>query len=201
MMRLIGPRAFGTVVACAAVLLLQAASVTAQTTRAEEIDQARRDKQARLWPERESPLVRQANDLVERGFREGIDDGYGANGPQFVLGGMRSGHGTSFGGGYRKTDIWQERLGFRTTARLTLRDAYMVDARLDLQGLQTERFFFNLYAKYESSPRMDFYGRGPFSREENRTSYLLEGCRHRLPARPDALRQLTACLLLSPRPE
>lgn len=176
------PRAFAAAVCCAAVLLVQAAPAPAQTTRAEEIDQARRDKQARLWPEHESPLVRRANDLIERGFREGIEDGYGANGPQIVLGGMRSGHGMSFGGGYRKTDIWQERLGFRTTGRLTVQDAYMVDARLDFQGLQrrtafselTGRSFFNLYAKYESSPQMDFYGLGPFSRQENRSSYLLE---------------------------
>lgn len=146
----------------------------AQTTRAEEIDIARRDKQARLWPERESPLVRQANALVERGFREGIEDGYGANGPQVVLGGMRSGHGMSFGAGYRKTDIWGETIGVRTTARMTITGAHMVDARLDLQGLEFGRSFFNVYTKYEKSPRMDFYGVGPHSSLSDRSSYLLE---------------------------
>ena len=154
--------------------LVWAIPAVAQTTRAEEIDQARRDKQARLWPERESPLVRQANDLVERGFREGIEDGYGTNGFQPVLGGMRSGHGVSFGAAYRKTDIWGERIGIRTTGRLTVQDAYMVDARLDFQGLQTEQSFFNVYTKYESSSQMDFYGRGPFASEQNRSSFLLE---------------------------
>ena len=82
-----------TAVALVSALTLFSQSAQAQTIRAEEIDQARRDKQARLWPESESPLVRQANGLVERGFREGVEDGYGANGPQVVLGGMRSGHG------------------------------------------------------------------------------------------------------------
>jgi outer membrane protein assembly factor BamA len=123
-----------------------------------------------MWPERESPLVREANALVERGFREGIEDGYGANGPQVVLGGMRSGHGMSFGAGYRKTDIWGERIGVRTTARMTINGAYMVDARLALQGLEFGQSFFNVYAKYEKSPRMDFYGVGPHST----LSYLLE---------------------------
>jgi outer membrane protein assembly factor BamA len=146
----------------------------AQTTRAEEIDMARRDKQARLWPERESPLVRQANDLVERGFREGVEDGYGANGPQVVLGGMRSGQGMSFGVGYRKTDVWDERIGVRTTGRMTIHDAYMVDARINLQGLEFGRSFTNIYAKYEKSPRMDFYGVGPGSRLGARSSYLFE---------------------------
>ena len=161
-------------VALVSALTLFSQSAQAQTTRAEEIDQARRDKQARLWPESESPLVRQANGLVERGFREGVEDGYGANGPQVVLGGMRSGHGMSFGGGYRKTDIWSERIGVRLTGRLTIQDAYMVDGRVDFQGLQTDRSFINLYLKYESSPQMDFYGLGPFSDAGNRSSYLLE---------------------------
>ncbi len=145
-----------------------------QDTRTEAINQERQDKQARLWPERESPMVRQANGLIERGFREGIEDGMGANGFTPVLGGMRSGHGMSFGGAYRKTDIWGEHIGVRGTARLTLQDAYMVDGRLDFQGLEFERGFFNLYGKYEHSPRMDFYGLGPFSSQDERTSYLLE---------------------------
>jgi outer membrane protein assembly factor BamA len=165
---------FASVVAVLVCLGPVAAPAHAQSTRAEEIDMARRDKQARLWPERESPLVRQANDLVERGFREGIEDGYGANGPQVVLGGMRSGHGMSFGVGYRKTDIWGERIGVRTTGRMTLKGAYMVDARVNLQGLEFGRSFSNIYVKYEKSPRMDFYGLGPYSSVADRSSYLLE---------------------------
>ena len=117
--------------AAAAIFVLLTSTAFAQTTRAEEIDQQRRDKLARLWPERESPLVRTANNLIETGFGERIEDGRGQNGPQVVLGGMRSGHGMSFGGGYRKTDIWSERLGVRATGRLTIQGAYMVDARLD----------------------------------------------------------------------
>jgi outer membrane protein assembly factor BamA len=163
-----------TLVAGGLALLGLAASAQAQTTRAEGIDIARRDKQARSWPERESPIVRQANELIERGFREGVEDGYGANGPQVVLGGMRSGHGMSFGVGFRKTDIWRERIGVRTTGRMTIHGAYMVDARLDFQGLEFGRSFANFYAKYEKSPRMDFYGTGPNSQPEARSSYLLE---------------------------
>ena len=156
-----------------ALLVLLMREASAQTTRTEEIEQARRDKQANLWPERESPFVVRANELAERGFREGIADGRGASGFQFVLGDMRSGQGTSFGIGWRKTDLWQERLGLRTTARATVHRAYMLDARLDFHPLTTSRSFFNLYAKYEDSPRMDFYGRGAESLEGDRSSFLL----------------------------
>jgi Omp85 superfamily domain len=155
------------------LVVLPVPDVGAQSTRAEEIEQARRDKQARLWPERESPLVARANELAERGFREGIEDGRGASGPQFVLGGMRAGQGTTAGVGWRQTDLWHERLGLRGTARASLEGAYMFDARLDVHPLTTGRSFFNLYAKYENSPQMDFYGRGPSSQDADRSSFLL----------------------------
>src|SRR5262245_4402435 len=157
----------------AALLTLAARDVRAQSTRADEIAQARRDQEARLWPERESPMVAHANALAERGFREGIEDGRGASGPQLVLGGLRSGQGFSAGIGWRQTDLWQERLGFRTTARASLYRGYMLDARLDFHPLTTTRSFANVYAKFEDSPRMNYFGRGPSSREEDRSRFLL----------------------------
>ena len=143
------------------------------TTRAEEIDQARREKIARLWPERESPIVDMVNGFVERGL---LDDseGAGANGFQFVLGGMRSGQGASFGIGYRRNDIWNDRLGYRFTARGTLQNAWMLDAELDFPKLRSERGYITLYTKFESSPQMDYYGEGIDSSQDDRTSYSLD---------------------------
>ena len=144
------------------------------TTRAEEIDEARRDKVAHLWPERQSPLVDFINKLMDRGLLDGFESGAGANGWQFLLGGMRSGQGTALGTGYRRTDIWQDRIGFRSTLRGTFYKAVLFDFDLDFQSLKTDRTFLNVYAKYERSPRMDFYGEGPDSSENQRTSYLLD---------------------------
>jgi hypothetical protein len=165
--------AFLRLVVITILLMVAGRDVRAQSTRTEEIAQARRDQQARLWPERESPMVAHANALAERGFREGIEDGRGASGPQFVLGGMRAGQGMSAGIGWRQTDFWQERLGFRTTARASWHHGYMLDARLDFHPLTTTRSFANVYAKFEHSPQMDYFGRGPFSQEANRSSFLL----------------------------
>ena len=152
-------------------LLLGAASVDAQPkTRAEEIDIARREKIARLWPERESPMVDMVNGFVERGL---LDDseGAGANGFQVVLGGMRSGQGASFGIGYRRSDIWNDQLAYRFTARGTLQNAWMLDAELDFPKLRSERGYITLYSKFESSPQMDYYGEGINSSQDDRTSY------------------------------
>ena len=153
---------------------LIAGPVSAQfRTRTEAIEAERRDKQARLWPERQSPLVDTVNDLVERGLYEGTRSGEGAYGWQLVLGGMRSGQGFSVGAGYR-LGLFRDRLGLRTTARVTPQLAYMFDAQLDFQSLRSERFILDLYTKYESSPQMDYYGPGSDSLKENRTSYAYD---------------------------
>lgn len=158
-----------------ALFLSFAVSATAQyTTRTEEILAMRRDQNARLWPERESPLVNQVNALVERGLYEGARSGKGSNGGQLVLGGTRSGQGVSFGVGYRRTDLWRERLGARATARITPQLAYLLDAEVDFQSLETERFFLDFYTKAEHSPQMDFYGPGAGSSSEARTSYTYD---------------------------
>ena len=132
------PRAFTALMllACAVPSLAQQPTTEAPTTREEAIAVERADKVAELWPERQSPLVDTVNRLVERGFNEGLDSGQGSNGPQIVLGGMRPGQGFTAGLGYRRSDLWAERLGYRATARGTLQGAYLFDFNLDFQGLQ-----------------------------------------------------------------
>jgi len=140
-------------------------------TRAAAIADQRAAKVAELWPERQSPMVEKVNALAERGFREGLDSGRGVNGPQLVLGGMRPGQGFSAGLGYRRSDLWQERLGYRATARGTLQYGYMLDFNLDFQGLRSERTTYRWYTKFEHSPHIDSYGVGNQSSAADRTSY------------------------------
>jgi outer membrane protein assembly factor BamA len=87
---------------------------------------------------------------------------------------MRSGQGMTVGVGYRRSDLFRDRLGLRTTFRGTVQLASLVDFELTFPKLQTERAFLNFYAKYENSPQIDFYGEGPDSSEDDRTSYRLE---------------------------
>ena len=49
----------------------------------------------------------------------------------------------------------------------------MFDGRLDFHPLTTSRSFANVYAKFEDSPQMDYYGRGSSSQEADRSSFLL----------------------------
>ena len=178
------------------VLLVHAvpsfAQQTADTpsTREEVIASERADKVAELWPERQSPMVETVNRLVERGLNEGLESGKGSNGPQIVLGGMRPGQGFTAGVGYRRSDLWAERLGYRATARGTLQGAYLFDFNLDFRGLATERAAFKWYTKYENSPDIDFYGLGNTSSKENRTSYAYDDLTTDVDAAYQALQHL-----------
>ena len=147
------------VVAIVLFVLIPSVSLLAQersqlTTRTEQLEAIRRDKIATLWPETQSPLVEQVNTLVERGLGGGADTGAGSTGLQPLLGGLRSGHGQTFGLGYRRTDFWRDRIAWYGTVRATLAKAVLVDGELSFPKLRNDRGgFVNVYAKYEHSPR------------------------------------------------
>ena len=170
------PRASLTPLLACALLALVVVPTRAQepATRVEAIERARREKMARLWPERESPTGATVKRLVDRGLGTGLESGKGVNGPQIVLGGMRSGQGVSFGVGYRRADLWHERFDVRATARGTPQLAYMLDAELGFNSLRSDRSFAKLYVKFEHSPQMDYFGQGNESSADDRSSYLLE---------------------------
>lgn len=147
-------------------------------TRAEVIEQERREKRALLWPDRQSPIAEMVNGFVERGLLDGVQAGLGGgNGMQITVGGMRSGQGISFGVGYRRSDLWNDRVDFRATVRGTPAFAWMLDGQFYFPALYTERGFLDVYTRYEYSPQMDYYGDGPDSEKEDRSSYRLEDWR------------------------
>jgi outer membrane protein assembly factor BamA len=140
-------------------------------TRADTIAAARDEKEAELWPERQNAMVNLVDGLVERGLKEGLDSGKGANGPQIVLGGMRDAQGLSVGVGYRRSDFFRDHLGYRGTARGTVRGAYMLDFEVDFSGLRTKRTSLQWYTKYEHSPEIDYFGAGNDTSNATRSSF------------------------------
>ena len=119
-----------------------------------------------MWPESENPLVARANRLLDRGFLEGIQSGQGNNGWQFLLTGTRPAQGQTFGIGYRRSDLFHDALTARATVRGTLAGALLVDAEAGVNRVRRSAdTFIDVYAKYERSPHMEFYGLGRDSRE------------------------------------
>ena len=144
------------------------------TTRVEQIELARRQKRAMLWPERESPLVVRANGLLDRGFINGIQSGQGNNGWQLILTGTRPAQGQTWGVGYRRSDLFNDVLTARATFRGTLQGALLVDGEAQVNRLRRSAdTFVNVYMKYERSPKMEYYGLGADSKKEDRTGYQL----------------------------
>ncbi len=142
-------------------------------SRKQQLEILRRDKVARLWPERQSQIVDLVNKYTEQGLFN--DPSQGSNGFQpVVLGGMRADNGFTYGVGYRRSDLFRDRLGFRTTARATAVKATLFDFYLDSPRLNRGRAFVDFYAKYENSPTMSYYGQGQDSLEEDQTGYRLE---------------------------
>jgi outer membrane protein assembly factor BamA len=161
----------------AAALAGSAAIAEAQepTSRAEAIEQQRHDKNATLWPEREAPLVARANHLLDRGLIEGLRSGKGPNGWHLVLSGTRPAQGQSFGAGYRRSDLFRDRLTADVSVAGTARGALLVETTGRLNSARrAEGTFIDFRGAYERSPRMEFYGLGPDSLKENRTGYRLE---------------------------
>jgi outer membrane protein assembly factor BamA len=156
---------------CATPAVGQDPSPDAPSTRADTIAAARDEKEAELWPERQNAMVNLVDGLVERGLKEGLDSGKGANGLQLVFGGMRSGQGLSMGVGYRRSDLFRDRLGYRGTARGTVWGAYMLDFEVDFSGLRTKRTSLQWYTKYEHSPEIDYFGAGNDTSNDIRSSF------------------------------
>jgi hypothetical protein len=111
---LFSPQRLLVIVACLLSLVTQLHAQA--TSREEEIRQQRTDKRARLWPERTSGIVKLFDNYTETGLVEGARSKKGKNGTQFLLGGMRSGNGTTFGVGYRRVDLGTRKL--RSALRL-----------------------------------------------------------------------------------
>lgn len=145
-------------------------------SRQEEIEQKRADKKALLHPEKTTVPTKLFNKLIDLGLIEesGYDPIKRGSSLKVKLGGMRSGSGQTLGIGYGYNGLWQKRLNFEVSARGTRKKAFMFDLEIDLPGFHAGRGEWSLYAKYENSPSMNYFGPGPDSNLSNRTSFRLE---------------------------
>lgn len=146
------------------------------TSRREIIEQNRAEKNALLNPEGTSVPTKLFDHLINFGLIEesGYDPIRRGGSLSLELGGMRSGSGQTVGLGYRYGGLWSKPLDMKVSARGTLKKAFMFDFDIVFPGLHNERGQLSLYAKYENSPGMNFFGIGPDSNRGDRTSYRLE---------------------------
>lgn len=160
---------------CLFALILAVSAYGQPATRVEEIQQARLEKANSVEPETVHGTISFLNKLEQGGGIEAILTGASADGFQpLLLGGTRSGNGTSIGIGYQRRDLLKGNLTFRASARASTGRSYLFDVELSMPRLANERVSFDLLAVHENSPLMDYYGPGPDSMRSDRTSYRLE---------------------------
>ncbi len=141
-----------------------------------EIEQRRRDKKSHLHPESTSAVTGLFDRVISLGLIEesGYDPIKKGSSLKLKLGGMRSGSGQTLGLGYRYSGLWRQRLNLEASTRATWKKAYMFDFEVGFPGIHKGRGQLSLYAKYENSPTMAYYGEGSDSSRGDRTSYRLE---------------------------
>ena len=170
-----GWKAAGTagLLRCLLLGLLVSFPLAAQhQTRAEEIEAARKKKAESLKPEVEYGIEKRMNKLDQDRVIERLT--VGANGLGVRLGGLPTGQGFALGPQYRRQDLANGNLTFRTSAAASLSKALLFDVQLTAPKLAGGKMFFDFYAMHRNSPRIDYFGQGPDSRLGDRTNFRLE---------------------------
>ena len=155
------------------LLLLPAAALPQYKTRAEETAAEREKRKQEAAPEVVSKMEGRLNYIRDKKILERFATGY--HGLTMVLGGLATGQGFALGPQYLRTDLAGGKLQFRTSARYAFSDAYLADAVLTAPGFGAgDRFFGEFSAVHHNYPRIDFFGIGPDSSEEDQTHFLFE---------------------------
>jgi hypothetical protein len=160
-----------TVGAVAIIVCVASAQPAAQTspptTRAEALRQQRADKQQHLIPNVPDRIQRGITAAEERALLFGRREGL-----QPTVGMIARGSGIAFGGLFRDRDILKRYGTFETVALFSLRRYWLLEARTLFPDLAGGRIAAQASASLREHPRDDFYGIGPGSSRENRTSFL-----------------------------
>jgi outer membrane protein assembly factor BamA len=157
---------------CAQVILLCCSWPSAAQepqSRAEILLQARRDKAQRLAPEKPYPAERALERLEELGL---LDPNRRTVWPR--IGGLPTGQGFAVGPQYFNPRLAGSHLTLRTSVTGSITQAWLADVQLTTRRIADDRVFADFLVSHLNAPRLDYYGLGPDSAKDSRTSYRLE---------------------------
>jgi hypothetical protein len=102
--------------------------------------------------------------------------GQGWHGFRPKVGGVRSGSGLALGVQYDKLGLGGGKAEVSSNVAASVRSYELADLRLTFPSFlrREERLFLTAYARYRNFPQEDFYGLGPDSSEDDRTSFRYE---------------------------
>ena len=167
--------AFWRVIGLIATLCLASSGAFAQdppTSRAEEIERQREEKAKHLEPARPDPIEEKILLFEERQFLQKLSQGGDGFFPK--LGGLATGQGVALGLQYSKKDLAGGRVRLTSFAVASFAKSQRYSLAFSPPDLPDSKLDWNLKAERRTLTRVDFYGLGPESRVEDRSTFQLE---------------------------
>src|SRR5687767_4594832 len=144
------------------------AQTPAPATRAEALRQEREKKQQQLRPNRPDKLQRAMDYAEDRALFLIARDGFHPK-----LGSLTTGSGFAFGVGFRDRDLFRKRARLELWTAASLKKYWAMEVRLAAPDLPGGRLVGEVVASLREYPQEDFFGLGPASLRENRSSFSL----------------------------
>ncbi|MBX5494446.1 MAG: BamA/TamA family outer membrane protein [Bryobacteraceae bacterium] len=147
-------------------------AVAQTTTRAEEIQEERRRKQASLAPDETAGIERALQQIKEYKILERFTAGIA--GFRLRLGGLATGSGFAIGPEYLRRDLADGKYTFRASTMLSTRSWYLQEVQFSAPHLLQDSAFFDLSAVHRNFGSLNYYGPGQDSRKTGRSNFRLE---------------------------
>ena len=150
---------------------IQAQAQEPHATRQELLKQQRIAKAQKLQDEQRGGLEKAALYIQKQKVLERLAQGW--NGFHPVFGGLATGSGIA--GGLRfAPNLLDGDVEFEVLGAISTRTYQLYELRLGAPRLGNGRFFADFYGNYRSGNRLPFFGLGPDSSNQNRTSFSAE---------------------------
>jgi outer membrane protein assembly factor BamA len=147
------------------------------SSRAEQIESARKRKAEHLRPEVASKAERFLVEFKERRILEKITYGIGGLRPR--VGALVSGSGFAAGPEYFRDDLKDGNIRFRATSQFSTNFYQLYEVEFSLPKLASNRAFLTLLGTHRNFAQMPYYGPGPESTKTGRSNYRLEDTSYR----------------------
>lgn len=144
---------------------------TVVDSRAAQIDAQRKQREAHLAPDEPDRTEATLQFIKRKKIVERLTAGVA--GFRIRLGGLVTGSGFALGPEYYRRNE-RESVYFRTSARGSLQEFYLLDLGLSFPRLARDRMFLDFYSVRHHYPHIDYYGPGPNSEKAGRTGYRFE---------------------------
>ena len=165
-------RVGGLLVALCLASCLAMAQDAAPASRAEEIKRQRQEKAKQLEPAKPDPIEEKILLFEQRQFFEKL--GRGGDGLFPKLGGLATGQGFALGFQYSKKDLADGKVNLNAFAVGSFAKAQRYYLAFSPPDLADSKLDWKLSAERRTLTRVDFYGLGPESKLEDRSTFQLE---------------------------